>query len=262
MTNGMDALGDPTRRAIFERLADGPKAVGELANELPVSRPAVSQHLKVLKQAGLVTDRAQGTRRLYQLNPQGIEDLRAYFDQFWNQALASFKEAVRDRRHSHDVRPPGDHRRRDAGARVRGLHRAASTRWWPRSHHIGEPEMQEAVIEPREGGRWYERGVDGSECEWGEVLAYDPPQPPRADLAHRRRLEVPRRPGFSEIEVSFTPDGDAHQRDARAPPPRAPRRRAPRQLRDAVGSEGGWPTLLELYRGVLESSSSAAELMQ
>jgi DNA-binding transcriptional ArsR family regulator len=94
MTNGMDALGDPTRRAIFERLADGPKAVGEIANELPVSRPAVSQHLKVLKQAGLVTDRAQGTRRLYQLNPQGIDDLRAYFDQFWNQALASFKEAV------------------------------------------------------------------------------------------------------------------------------------------------------------------------
>jgi DNA-binding transcriptional ArsR family regulator len=90
----MDALGDPTRRAIFERLADGPKAVGEIANELPVSRPAVSQHLKVLKQAGLVTDRAEGTRRLYQLNPRGIQDLRAYFDQFWNQALASFKEAV------------------------------------------------------------------------------------------------------------------------------------------------------------------------
>jgi DNA-binding transcriptional ArsR family regulator len=90
----MDALGDPTRRAIFERLADGPKAVGQIAGELPVSRPAVSQHLKVLKQAGLVTDRAEGTRRLYQLNPQGIQDLRAYFDQFWNQALASFKEAV------------------------------------------------------------------------------------------------------------------------------------------------------------------------
>ena len=94
MTNGMDALGDPTRRAIFERLAGGPKAVGEIANELPVSRPAVSQHLKVLKQAGLVVDRAQGTRRLYQLNPQGIQDLRAYFDQFWDQALAAFKEAV------------------------------------------------------------------------------------------------------------------------------------------------------------------------
>src|SRR3954453_8394340 len=94
MTNGMDALGDPTRRAIFERLANGPKAVGEIADGLPVSRPAVSQHLKVNKEAGLVVHRAQGTRRLYQLNPQGIQDLRAYFDQFWNQALASFKEAV------------------------------------------------------------------------------------------------------------------------------------------------------------------------
>jgi DNA-binding transcriptional ArsR family regulator len=94
MTNGMDALGDPTRRAIFERLAKGPTAVGEIAAELPVSRPAVSQHLKVLKEAGLVTDHAQGTRRLYQLNPQGIGELRAYFDAFWMHALAAFKQAV------------------------------------------------------------------------------------------------------------------------------------------------------------------------
>jgi DNA-binding transcriptional ArsR family regulator len=94
VTNGIDALADPTRRAIFERLARGPMAVGELAAELPVSRPAVSQHLKVLKQAGLVIDRAQGTRRIYQLDPAGVGAVRAYFDQFWNQALASFKEAV------------------------------------------------------------------------------------------------------------------------------------------------------------------------
>jgi DNA-binding transcriptional ArsR family regulator len=90
----MDALGDPTRRAIFERLAKGPTAVGEIANELPVSRPAVSQHLKVLKQAGLVTDRADGTRRLYQLDPRGIAELRAYFDTFWMHALTAFKDAV------------------------------------------------------------------------------------------------------------------------------------------------------------------------
>jgi DNA-binding transcriptional ArsR family regulator len=90
----MDALGDPTRRAIFERLGAGPRAVGELAAELPVSRPAVSQHLKVLKDAGLVVDRAQGTRRLYQLDPKGIEALRAYFDEFWTQALTAFKDAV------------------------------------------------------------------------------------------------------------------------------------------------------------------------
>jgi DNA-binding transcriptional ArsR family regulator len=90
----MDALGDPTRRAIFERLAGGPQAVGQLASELPVSRPAVSQHLKVLKDAGLVIDRRDGTRRLYQLDPDGVGALRAYFDTFWNQALAAFKAAV------------------------------------------------------------------------------------------------------------------------------------------------------------------------
>ena len=90
----MNALGDPTRRAIFERLADGPIAVGELAKDLPVSRPAVSQHLKVLKDAGLVTDTQAGNRRLYRLDPNGIATLRAYLDQFWNQALAAFKEAA------------------------------------------------------------------------------------------------------------------------------------------------------------------------
>jgi DNA-binding transcriptional ArsR family regulator len=92
--NGLTALGDPTRRAIFERLGRGPQAVGELARELPVSRPAVSQHLKVLKDAGLVIDRRHGTRRLYQLDPTGIEAIRTYFDTFWDQALTAFKAAV------------------------------------------------------------------------------------------------------------------------------------------------------------------------
>jgi DNA-binding transcriptional ArsR family regulator len=96
-TNGLTALGDPTRRAIFERLAERPWSVGELAGELPVSRPAVSQHLRVLKDAGLVIDRPSGARRIYQLDPRGVGDLRAYLDQFWSRALASFKEAVEQR---------------------------------------------------------------------------------------------------------------------------------------------------------------------
>lgn len=87
-------LGDPTRRAIFERLADSPRAVGELALELPVSRPAVSQHLKVLKDARLVTDERAGNRRLYRVDPDGVGALRAYLDQFWNRSLAAFKEAA------------------------------------------------------------------------------------------------------------------------------------------------------------------------
>jgi DNA-binding transcriptional ArsR family regulator len=94
---GLTALGDPTRRAIFERLADRPRAVGELASELPVSRPAVSQHLKVLKDAGLVVDRPAGTRRIYQLDPDGVGALRAYLDQFWSKALTAYKAAVEQR---------------------------------------------------------------------------------------------------------------------------------------------------------------------
>jgi DNA-binding transcriptional ArsR family regulator len=88
------ALADPTRRGIFERLAERPAAVGELAQEFPVSRPAVSQHLKVLKEAGLVVDRAEGSRRIYQLDPAGVGALRTYLDGFWNRSLAAFQAAA------------------------------------------------------------------------------------------------------------------------------------------------------------------------
>jgi DNA-binding transcriptional ArsR family regulator len=91
---GWGALADRTRRAIVASLADGPRSVGELAADMPVSRPAVSQHLKVLKDAGLVIDRPAGTRRIYQLDPDGVGALRAYLDRFWNQSLAAFKTAV------------------------------------------------------------------------------------------------------------------------------------------------------------------------
>jgi DNA-binding transcriptional ArsR family regulator len=90
----LDALGDATRRRIFERLRHGPKAVVELAAGLPVSRPAVSQHLRVLKDAGLVTDRKVGTRRLYEVDPDGLGELRDWFDDFWSEALARFKAAA------------------------------------------------------------------------------------------------------------------------------------------------------------------------
>lgn len=93
-SDGWAALGDATRRAIVASLAERPRAVGELAAELPVSRPAVSQHLRVLKEAGLVRERAEGTRRVYGLEPGGLEGLREYLDGFWNRALASFKAAV------------------------------------------------------------------------------------------------------------------------------------------------------------------------
>jgi DNA-binding transcriptional ArsR family regulator len=85
------ALGDPTRKAIFELLVDRPRAVGELAGEVPVSRPAVSQHLRVLKDAGLVIDRPIGTRRVYRVDPDGLEALRSDLERFWGRALATYK---------------------------------------------------------------------------------------------------------------------------------------------------------------------------
>jgi len=88
------ALADPTRRHVMESLRSGPRAVGEIARGMPVSRPAVSQHLKVLKEAGLVTDRAEGTRRVYYLDPKGLASLRAWLDQFWDRALADFQREV------------------------------------------------------------------------------------------------------------------------------------------------------------------------
>jgi DNA-binding transcriptional ArsR family regulator len=91
---GLGLLGDPTRRAIFELLAKQPLSVGELAGRLPISRPAVSQHLRVLKDGGLVVSRAEGTRRVYQLNPDGVTALRTYLDRVWENALAAFQKAA------------------------------------------------------------------------------------------------------------------------------------------------------------------------
>ena len=101
----LQCLADPTRRAVFERLRRGPQAVGALATGLPVSRPAVSQHLKALKQAGLVSDRAEGTRRVYYIDPDGLGELRRWLDQFWDEALESFK---------HEVEQPSSPRRRNS----------------------------------------------------------------------------------------------------------------------------------------------------
>ena len=100
--DALSALGDPTRRVIFERLAERPRAVVDLARVLPVSRPAVSQHLRVLKDVGLVRDEPAGNRRIYQLDPAGLAAVRAYFDRFWTTALASYKAAVEHPQEEHE----------------------------------------------------------------------------------------------------------------------------------------------------------------
>ena len=96
MTYGMmiEALAPPTRRAVFERLAQGPASVGEVAQGLPVSRPAVSQHLRILKEARLVSERREGVKRIYAVDPEGLAVLRRYFDRFWDQALDNFKRSI------------------------------------------------------------------------------------------------------------------------------------------------------------------------
>ena len=96
--DAIGVLGDPTRRAIFELLSDHPSSVGDLAALVPVSRPAVSQHLKVMKDVGLVRDEREGTRRIYRLDPDGVAEMRAYLDRFWHLALAGFKRHVERQR--------------------------------------------------------------------------------------------------------------------------------------------------------------------
>ena len=162
--------------AIFQRLANGPMAVNELAGTLPVSRPAVSQHLRVLKDAGLVTDSKAGTRRMYQLDPEGVARLRAHFDQVWERALGAFQEyAVAVTIGRNDIRRKERSMTKTVEeAVVRKsirvhvpIERAFSVfveqmeTWWPAAHHIGANPFQSIFVEPRVGGRWYERDAAG-----------------------------------------------------------------------------------------------------
>ena len=139
-------------------------------------------------------DRPTGTRRVYQVDPVAVAALREYFDSFWGHALASFRAAAEDQppertqddptddtavRHTITVAAPQE--------RAFAVFTDGLDRWWPRSHKIGPSELAEAVLEGREGGRWYERDADGSECEWGKVLVWQPPSP-GAGLADKRRM--------------------------------------------------------------------------
>ncbi|HYX84284.1 MAG TPA: metalloregulator ArsR/SmtB family transcription factor [Gaiellales bacterium] len=216
MTYGdtLDALGDPTRRAILERLQVGPRAVGELARDLPVSRPAVSQHLKVLKDAGLVRDEAVGTRRLYQVDPAGLASLRSYLESFWDRALDDFRVAAEHDRKERTmstetaiepilrtvtVRCPVE--------RAFELYTEGIARWWPLETHSvaagGAGTAVKAVIEPRAGGRMYEVMADRTEAPWGVVDVWEPPH--RLVIAWKVN---PAAAAPTEIEVRFTPERD------------------------------------------------------
>ena len=222
MTNAtamLTALGDPTRQAIVDRLSHGPLAVGELAEVLPVSRPAVSQHLKVLKDAGLVVSRQDGTRRLYQVDPAGIAVLRRHLDGFWERSLAAFQERARSSRElgkEQTMIETVEAIRREivvdvAPARAFDLFTEEMTSWWPSGHHIGSAPIERIIIEPWVGGRWYTRHQDGSETYTGFVTAWEPPGrfvvtwQIGADWKYHTDL-------VTTVEVRFTPEGEDRTR--------------------------------------------------
>jgi DNA-binding transcriptional ArsR family regulator/uncharacterized protein YndB with AHSA1/START domain len=205
------AFGDRTRRRIVGRLACGPASVGELAASLPVGRPAVSMHLRVLRDAGLVSARAEGTRRLYQLKPDTLAALRDYLDWYWGQALETFKqhvEAEGEQQMEQELKVSKSIVVDAPPARSFELF-IDQERWWPvETHHLAEPAGERAVLEPFVGGRWYERAHDGSETDWGRVLVFEPPH--RILLSWHMSSDWTYEPNpalASEIEVTFVAEG-------------------------------------------------------
>ena len=206
----------------------------------------MSQHLKVLKEVGLVFDRPVGTRRVYQVDPQAGAALREYFDAFWGSPTQG------------DLMPPAQ------GAAVRhsitvdtsqenafAAFTSGHDRGWPREFHIGGAELEEAVIEGREGGRWYERDVDGTQCDWGKVLVWDPPS--RLVLAWQITGEWAYDADLlTEVEVRFIPEGPDRTRvelehrglDAYGD--------GMEQMRDQFNS--GWPGILQGFAAAAASA--------
>jgi DNA-binding transcriptional ArsR family regulator/uncharacterized protein YndB with AHSA1/START domain len=212
----LEALGDHTRRQIVGRLGHSAASVGDLARTLPVGRPAVSMHLRVLRKAGLVSARAEGTRRLYQLEPDALAALRDYLDWYWAQALESFKqhvEAEGDEPMQPELKVTKSIVVEVAPTRAFEFF-LEQERWWPiATHHMAEAAGELAVLEPFVGGRWYERARDGGETEWGRVLAFEPPH--RILLSWQMSADWTYEPDperASEIEVTFLPEGRGHTR--------------------------------------------------
>ena len=179
---GFATLAESTRLRIVERLASGPLSVHEIADRLPVRRPAVSMHLRVLKDAGMVVDRRVGTQRLYQLNPEAFAALRDYLDWYWTQALATYKQALEQQEEGETVAMTPEVIVAKSivveAPRVRAFEFfIRQEAWWPaQTHHLAEPPGEIVILEPFVGGRWFERWRDGREVDWGTVLVWEPPR--------------------------------------------------------------------------------------
>ena len=208
------ALADPTRRTILERLREGPASVGAIAAGLAVSRPAVSQHLAALKRAGLVNDRADGTKRIYAIDPAGLEELRAYVDRMWDDALQSFKHAAEKERSRMTAALEPVRRSVHVAVPVERAFAVFTERiseWWPLAEPLARGRGARTVrrpsgapIEPRAGGRVVERRGDGTEDSWGTVADLGPAAPARHRLAAQRHAT----PSPRSSRSASPPDGD------------------------------------------------------
>jgi DNA-binding transcriptional ArsR family regulator/uncharacterized protein YndB with AHSA1/START domain len=202
----LTALADPTRRTIFDLVRKQPRPVGEIARLLPVSRPAVSQHLRVLETAGLVTASQKGTRRIYEVDHRGMSELRNWVDRLWDDVLDRFETLIEKEtamlKTSELMAPVA--KTRELGVGVEMAFELFTTRiaeWWPvASHSIHHDDVVDIRFEGRVGGGVVEITKDGAESPWGHVLAWDPPS--RLVLSWYPTLEPI---ASSILEVKFTP---------------------------------------------------------
>lgn len=257
---GWSVLGDHTRRAIFEQLADRPQTVGELAASLPVSRPAVSQHLKVLKDAGLVMDRPAGNRRVYRVDPEGMAAFRAQLDDFWNRTLTAYK------RSAEKIDDGGTMTTQTEQTTVRSqivvetsvehAFAAFTERFGdfkPPEHNILGVELAETVFEPRVGGHIVDRAVDGSECRWARVLVYEPPHRVVFSWDVDTRWQVESDPAkTSEVEVSFIAEDERRTRVELVHRNIDRHGEGWQAVSEGVRDEGGWPLYLQRYAGLFD----------
>lgn len=212
--SALDALGDAMRRRIVGRLAAGPLDVGGIAEGMPIGRTAVSMHLRVLRDAGLVSDEAVGNRRVYRLEPEALARLRDHLDWYWGRSLDAFRDAAESRARELSMNAEQEEVKVVKNVQVNAPLAVAfevfvGHAWWPlETHRLADTPGKEAVLEPFAGGRWYERAFDGTETDWGRVLVWQPP--------HRLVLTWQVSPAWtyeedpgrgSEIEVNFTADG-------------------------------------------------------